>query len=179
MLEFLKTCFSINLNEYEYIGIDLEINKILAMLFTALAVGIVLYNNYRRSIITVLSQLIRHGAKSEETAKTLRELRLDGIGAVRRMLLGDNLLTKLVARVDTDGKISEGETEENTKKTVDLSSARFYVKEEKYLLAESMSTRRDHSLLNTVIACVFTVIFGVCIIACMPGILNIINNLLQ
>lgn len=176
MLEFLKTCFSINLNEYENIGIDLEINKLLAITFLAFLVGIVLYNTYRRNINLTLSQLIRHGAKNEESAETLKELRLDKIGTVRRLLLGDNLLTKLVARVDGKNESKEGEKAEGKN---DIFTARFYIREEKYLLAESMSTRRDSSLVNTVIACAFTVILGVCIICCMPGILNIINTLLK
>lgn len=178
MLEFLKTCFSINLNEYENIGIDLEINKILAIAFTAFAVGIVLYNAYRRTIITTLSQLIRHGAKGVDTAKTLKELGLDGVNRVRRMLLGDNLLTKMVARVDSDGEKTESEKAEGGYVTVDFTTARFYIKEEKYLFAESMSTRRDSTVINTVIACAFTVIVGICIISCMPCILNMINTLL-
>ena len=169
-MEFLKTCFSINLNEYENIGIDLEINKVLAITFAVFITGIILYNSYRRNINLTLSQLIRHGARNEESAKTLKDLRLDEVAAVRRMLRGNNLLTKLVARAG-DGK---SETLDD-----DLLKARFYIKEEKYLLAESMSTRRDASVPSTVMACIFTAIVCVCIIACMPGILNVINNLLQ
>ena len=174
MIEFLKTCFSINLNEYENIGIDLEINKVLVIGFAAFIVGIILYNAYRRNINLVLSQLIRHGARSEESAKTLKELRLNGMSAIKRMLTKDNLLTKFVARVDRETETKDVATEVS----IDFTTAKFYIKADKYLIAESMSTRRDSSLMNTVIACVFSVIVCLCIVACMPGILNIINALL-
>lgn len=169
-MEFLKSCFSINLNEYENIGIDLEINKVLTIAFSAFIVGIILYNSYRRNINLTLSQLIRHGARNKESAKTLKELRLDKVASVRRMLCGDNLLTKLVTRAE-DGKSNTSDS--------DPLSAKFYIKEEKYLLAESISTRRDASVTSTVMACIFIAIVCVCIIACMPSILNVINNLLQ
>ena len=180
MIEFLKTCFSINLNEYENIGIDFEINKFLVLVFAAFTIGIVLYNSYRMSIKLALSQMIRHGARTEETARTLKELRLDNVRSVRRMLLKSNLLTKLTVRVDEmkggDKEMNYVSIDTETKRNLD--TARFYINEEKYSLAEGISSRQDISILNTVIACIFSCIICICVISCMPVILEFIDYLL-
>jgi hypothetical protein len=50
MFEVLKKCFSINLNEYKYIGVDLEINKIILCTAVVLMACIVVFNTYRANI---------------------------------------------------------------------------------------------------------------------------------
>ena len=100
------------------------------------------------------------------------------------MLLGENLLTRIVARVG-DRRYEYEEYKALTKEekekisTVDYSTARFYIREDKLYLAEEVTARYESSLVNTVIACVFVAIVCVCLIACMPGILNVINNALS
>ena len=183
MLKVLKTCFSINLNEYENIGVDLEINKVLVIAFAAIIVGIILFNMYRQNIKLVVSQLIRHRAKSEDSAKTLGELGLHSNNAVRKMLLAENLLTRVVARCG-ERRFSHEEykalTDEEKKEisTVDFDTARFYIREEKRTFAEGVVTRYNSSTPSTVISCVFAAIVCVCLVACMPGILNVINRIL-
>ena len=46
MIEFFRDCFSLNLKNYENLRIDLEINKVLLIAFSALIIGIVLFNMY-------------------------------------------------------------------------------------------------------------------------------------
>ncbi len=181
MVKIFKECFSTNLNEYDNIGINLEINKVILVAFTALIVGVIFFNFYRRNIKLAVSQLIRHGAKSEDNAKTLGEIGLTNFAPIRRMLLGENLLTRIVARVG-EKRYEYNEykalTKEEKKKisTVDFATAKFYIREDKLYLADEVATRYGASRLNTVIACVFAAIVCVCLIACMPGILNVINN---
>ena len=95
MFEVLKKCFSINLNEYKYIGVDLEINKIILCTAVVLMACIVVFNTYRANIKLTVSQLVRHKAKDEESAKTLSELGLDRSRAIKKLLGKNNMLTFL------------------------------------------------------------------------------------
>ena len=74
MLEGLKKCFDINLNDYENINFSLEINKAVLGAFVAIIVGVIFLNAYRGSMRFMIMQLTRHSATSEENAKTLKEL---------------------------------------------------------------------------------------------------------
>ena len=183
MLEIFKTCFSTNLNEYDNIGIDLEINKVLVVAFSAMMVGIIFFNLYRQNIKAMVSQLVRHGAKSEDCAKTLGALGLNNSRIIKNMLLGNNLLTKIVARKgEVRYEYSEykalSKEEKRKALAVDLDTAEFYIREDKFTLADGVVARYGTSVINTLIACLFTAIICVCLIACMPGILNVINNML-
>ena len=184
MLKIFKDCFSVNLNEYDNIGVNLEINKVILIAFTTLIIGIIWFNFYRRNIRFAVSQLIRHGAKSEDNAKTLGELGLGNLAPIKRMLLGENLLTRIVARVgerrfEYDEYKALTKEEKEKISTVDFATAKFYIREDKMYVAEEVTARYGYSLLNMIIACVFAAIVCVCLIACMPGILNVINNALS
>ena len=50
MFEVLKKCFAINLNDYENINFNLEINKVIFGAFCALMVGVVILSIYRGTI---------------------------------------------------------------------------------------------------------------------------------
>jgi hypothetical protein len=147
-------------------------------------IGVVFFNSYRRNINLAVTQLIRHGAKNEARAKTLKELGLGDARIIKNLLLGDNMLTKIVARVGEKRYEYEeykalSKEEKKSISTVDLSCAKFYIREEKYGAAEDISSRYTASVMNTVIFCVFLAVVCVCLIACMPGILNIINSMLD
>ena len=183
MIEFFRDCFSLNLKDYENLRIDLEINKVLFIAFSALIIGIILFNMYRRNIKLAVTQLIRHGAKSEENAKTLSELGLSDARMINGMLLGDNLLTKIVARVgekrfEYEEYKALTKEEKNEISTVDMSSARFYIRPEMSYTADEISSRYTSSVPNTVISCVFAGVLCICLMMRMPGILNLINNIL-
>ena len=140
-------------------------------------------NIYRGNIRLVVVQLRRHNANSEETAKTLSELGLDKSVIVKRLFLGNNVLTKVVARVGEKKysyeeyiKLSKEEKAQSEK--IDFDTAMFYIKEQESDLAMSITEKYTTSIMRTVLASVFVGIMCICIIACMPGILNIVNNLL-
>ena len=182
MLEVFKRCFSVNLNEYENINIDLEINKAVVIASVVFALFVVFFNTYRAGIRTMVHQLIRHGARSEESAKTLSELGLKDNRIIKPLLMGDTLLTKVVGRVgekrytyDEYKKLSKAEKEDK----IDFSGARFYIREDQTDRAEKIVERYAVSTVRTVITCVLIGIVCICIIACMPGILNIVNSLLD
>ena len=183
MFEVLKKCFSINLNDYEKINVKLEINKVVLGTLIALIIGVIFFNLYRGTIKLVVAQLVRHNAKNEDNAKTLSEIDLDKNKAVRWMLSGENLLTKIVGRrgekryeYEEYKALSKKERQEAEK--FDIDAAEFYVRDEQSSLASTVVEGYGTSVMRTVVACVFIAIVGICIIACMPEILELINNLL-
>lgn len=184
MFKFIKDCFSVNLNEYENFNVNLEINKIVLCTFLVMVVGVVFLDLYRGSIRKVTSQLVRHKAKSEDSAMTLEELGLEKSRVVRYMLSHDNLLTKLVARrgeraysYEEYRALSKEERREIGK--IDFSTAAFYLKsgEEADKVSEFVD-KYDTSVGRTVASCVFILVVMMCIVLCMPGILNLVDNLI-
>lgn len=184
MFEVLKKCFDINLNDYENIKFDLEINKVILGAFVVLMVGIVYLSFYRGSIRVVIIQLMRHNADSEENAKTLGELGFDKSRIVKRLLSRDNILTKTVARVgekkyDYEEYKSLSKEEKRESEKIDFSEAKFYIGEDNKDRAMNIVDRYVTSIPRTIASCVFIAIVCVSVIACMPEILNLINNLLE
>lgn len=183
MLEGLKKCFDINLNDYENINFSLEINKAVLGAFVAIIVGVIFLNAYRGSMRFMIMQLTRHSATSEENAKTLKELGLSDSRMLKRILSSDNLLTKTVERVgavkydyETYKKMSDKERKNAEK--IDFDVAKFYIKEDETSRAAFILERYVTSITRTLVSCLFVAIICGCIIACMPGILNVVNELL-
>lgn len=183
MLDIFKKCFAINLGDYENIGINLEINVVVLGAFIAVILGVVFLNVYRGNLKLMIMQLTRHGATNEDGAKTLKELGLYDSRIIRRMLAGHNMLTQVVARVgateydyETYVKMSAQERKEAEK--IDFDFARFYIKEGEINRAGFVIERYVVSLPRTLVTCVFIAILCGCVIAWMPGILNVVNDLI-
>ena len=184
MFEIFKKCFEINLNDYENIKFSLEINKVVLGASIVLIIGIILFNTYRSTIRNVVMQLIRREANSEENAKTVDELRLNRTFALKYVFKGNNVLSKIVARVGEkqysyDEYVALDKKERAKIDSVDFDSARFYLKEEERDLALSIVDKYATSPLRTAMAAALVGIVCICIIACMPGILNVIDKILK
>ena len=182
MLGILKKCFSLNLNEYDNININLEINVVVFFAFFALAIGVVFLNLYRGNIRLCVSQLLRHEAVGKESAKTLASLKLADSKIVKFLLCGDTLLTKIVARSGEKTYTYEeykALSNKDRKEKIDFEIETFYIREDKLYQAKGMIDKYATSVMRTVFTCVFIGLICICIMACMPGILNVINNLLE
>ena len=183
MFEVLKKCFAINLNDYENINFSLEINKVILGAFIAMVIGVIMLDIYRGSTRTVIMQLTRHEAKTVEDAKTLNEIGLGNSRIVKKLLSGHNILTGVVARV---GEVKYGyeeykalsKEEKKESEKIDFASARFYIREESADRASQITERYVTSVPRTVASCTFVAILCICVIACMPEILSLINGLL-
>ena len=183
MIGILKRCFEINLEDYENINFGLEINKVVLGTFIAIIVGIVLLNTYRGSIRFMVMQLKRHNATDEESAKTLKELGLDSSRVLKKLLSSQNMLTKTVSRVgaveyDYETYVKMDKAARREAERVDFDSARFYINADESNRAAFIIERYAVSIPKTLVTCLFFVILCGCIIACMPGILNVLNDLI-
>ena len=96
---YIKNYFLVDLADYFDIGTSFYINVCVLAIFIAY-VGVVLFTSYyRKAMYFSVKQLLRHGADSEESAKTLAEIGLGENRAVKRLLSREGQLTNVVCRV--------------------------------------------------------------------------------
>ena len=182
MYEFYKKFFLLNLKEYSNINIDFPITALLFAVSIAFIAVIIIVNFRRNRTELLVRQLKRHKAISEETALTLSEIKLDNF-IFRKLLSAEGQLTKLVGRAG-EKKYTYEEYIALTKgkdksETINFEKARFYLRAESNERITHILEGGSPTVLNTVLLCILVLAAFVCISFIMPGILNIINNLLE
>ena len=184
LAETLKKCYEINLNDYENINVNLQINKVLLLAFLVFAVVAVLLDVYRMNTRSMVLQLIRHGAKTPDEAKTLEELGLQNNRVVKYLLSSSSLLSKTVTRIGEKKCTYEeysalSKEEKETLGKIDFDTEKFYINEESLNRAMHISERYDATPLKTVMTCILLLVIYVCVAAAMPETLRLLNNLLK
>lgn len=184
MFKIFKEWFSVNLNDYDNIGVNLEINKVIFGAVIALIIGVIFLDLYRANIKLMVTQLTRHNAKNEDDAKTLSSIGLNNNKIIRWLLTKENFLTKIVGRKgEKKFEYEEYKTLSNKERIeagkFDIETAEFYIREDKSDLAAGVMEKYGASVQSTVMTCVLIAIVSICIIACMPEMLEMINNLLR
>ena len=183
MLEVIKKYFAINLSDYENMNFSLEINKVVLGVCIAMIVGVVLLNIYRGNGRLLVMQLTRHGATSENEAKTLGELGLANSRAIKKILSGGNVIAKTVTRIgavkyDYETYVKMDKKARAEAERIDFESARFYIAEEPSTRAAFIIERYATSLSRTIASCVLVTLLCGCVIGCMPAILSAVDTLL-
>jgi hypothetical protein len=178
MLNFYKKYFLLNLKDYPNIDVDFPITLALFIFFIGLMAVSVTVNFRRSKIELMVRQLKRHNAESEESAKTLKELRLDNI-IFKLLLAREGQLTKLVKRVGEKNYSYEeymalSRKERNEK--INFENAKFYLREEGMERSNKIIESHSPTLLNTILLCVFILAIFVCLSLVMPSIMNLIDN---
>lgn len=182
LLEFYQEYFLINLKDYPNIGLDIEINKLLLCFLIGLIVATVVVNYRNSGNILLIKRLIRFESISEDSAKTLDELKINSF-IVRHTLSSNGRLKKIVKRVGEKDLTYEeysamikqkGYKEEK----IDFENAKFFIREESLNEATRLSETTTTSPLNTVLFCVLLVAIYVFVMFLMPSILNLINSFL-
>ena len=184
--KLLYDFFFLNLKDYPNIGIDFEINVFLLCVFVAVAACFFIVNMYRQNIQDIVMQLTRHGAKDEESAKTLNELHLKDSAFIKMALSGEGQLAKVVGRVGETVYTYEEYVALSNSKTgvpkdkIDFKEARFYLRS-----GENAETRAQHiidnygtSTLRAILYAVFFLALYVCLALVMPEILTYVDDFL-
>lgn len=182
MLDDIKEYLSINLNEYENIGVSFEINKFLLLVAIGLCIA-AFYFNYKRSLmVNTVKQLIRHNATGEDSAKTLAELGLSDSRGIKKAIFNDAQLRRMIAIVGESRPTYE-EYVAATKKSGKLQSpdpleARIYIPEGALDRAKHVYNTYSTSLFKTILTCVLFLAVAVCLILFMPGLLDFLNKMM-
>lgn len=199
-MSFYKKYILINLNDYGFFGgFDFYVTVFIAALTVATCIGVFVGNTRKNRMIEIVKQLYRHGAVSEDTAKTLRELRIKCDTLTRHLLSDGTRLSRIAARVGArkltyeeyvaeakqaklekkKKKLLRSEKGGRTSDKIDFEAARFYILPERDTEAKSIFSKSKTSLWQNVLICVFLVSLAVIITLLMPEILTLLNSLLK
>lgn len=179
-MDFIKDFFELNLNKYENFGISFPIGAVLIIFTVAICVSVFLYNYKKIYTASLLKQLIRHNATNEESAKTLKELRLDSSKAIKRALSGSGQLTYLVQSAGEEKPSYEEYLAHSREhgfkdKRINFNEARFFIPHDRIAKAkrtlEASNTEWWHPVLILSILIVILIILAIF----LPEILNSIN----
>ena len=180
MLDDVKEYLSLNLNDYENIGINFEINKFILLCAIAMCV-VAFFVNYKRSLLAItVKQLLRHNATDEESAKTLDELGLAGSRGIRNAIFTSSQLRRMIAVVGecrpTYDEYVAAQKEKKKLETTDPLSVRIYIPAEAMDRAKHVYNTYNSSIPHTLLACVMYIALAVCLILVMPELLALING---
>ena len=94
------------------------------------------------------------------------------------------MLTKIVARCGEkkygyDEYMALSDEEKKECEEFDVTESRFYIREEYSLHATSVIDKYGTSVCRTILSCVLVAIISISLFLSMPGILNVLNNLLK
>ena len=201
MYEFYKNYLAVNLADYENIGINLEISKVLFGLLVGIIIASIVVSWQRNAVLLFMRRLNRRGCVDDNTAKTLSELGADTKG-VRTLLKTSSRIKRLVKRVGEKEytyeeyvaltkkkKKSNGNNPESADETassdtgdlnkkIDFASAKFYLKEPDSNATKNILDKKESSLLNTALMCLLLVCVYIILLFLMPDILTLINSIL-
>ena len=135
-MSFFKDFFFLDLGDYENFGTSFPLGIFLIILTVALSLSVFIITYHNIYITTLLKRLIRFGATSQKNAKTLAELGLDKVHALRYALSHSGQLTFMVKRAGVNEISYEEYVEKSKSKSyceekIDFNEARFYISEDK------------------------------------------------
>ena len=184
MLESLKNCLAVNLNDYENIGIDLQINKVLFPAFVVFCIMMIALAVYRNAMRDLVVKIIRHEAYNEDSAKTLDELGLAKNVIITYLLSRDNMLSKIVKiagkqEYSYEEYIALSKEERLAHEKIDVSKSALYIPEDNIDRARHIKEKYMMSKTKLMLASVLVFLIYIIIASSMSEILNVINNLLK
>lgn len=171
-LKLLKDYFFLNLNYY-FKGVDFQINIFLLALAVGMAAAAIMVTVYKRNQSNIIRQLTRHCANSEESAKTLAELRIDPGFIVRSSISKRGQLSAIIAMVG--GFPFERKTSGKKEERIDFSTARFYIKNPER--AATVNEEKIPSYLGASLIAALTIVIAVVVTLFMPYILSFITGI--
>ena len=180
---YFKNYVMIDLSDYPEFGVNFKINLFLLALFLAF-IGVMLYTNYvRASMHLLVKQLMRHGASSEDGAKTLTELGLIDNRTVRSLISREGQLSSVVGQVGKreytyEEYVALEKIGKLPKERIDFSTARFYLKESGMDRARCIFNFYDSSVIRSILFTVLVLAVYVAVSIIMPSVLDAINGYL-
>ena len=176
---FFKHLF-LDFSDYTNIKISFPIGLVTVFLCIALCVMVFLVSYKEATNAKIATQLLRHDAKSEDTAVSLKKLRLTE-KRYKKALSGTGKLTKMVARVGYTRPTYEEyvSAKENEKKDFFppiTDDDKIYIAQEAMESAELLAnTDRSTVVKPIILSAVILVVFSLLFIF-MPDILNAVNS---
>ncbi len=200
-MSFYKKYIVLNLGDYEaFGGFDFYITVFVAALTVATCIDVFIFNTRKNTMIDIVKQLYRHGATSEDNARTLKELRVKSTFISRSLLSEGTRLSRVVARVGArtltyEEYVAEEKRVKLEKKKKKLSrskkdraaesnkinfeTAKFYILSERDCEAKDIFSKSKTSLWQNILICVLLICLAAIVTLLMPEILSLLNSLLK
>lgn len=186
--KYIEDYLSVNLADYENIGIDLEISKLLLLVLVGLCISFFVIDWHRGYMLLAMKKLFRHEALDEASAKTLEELGLSRSRSVKWALTHETRLSKIVKWVGKPEytyeeyvelmKQKRKNREKEETERPDLATAKFYICTERLDEAREIEQNYSSSVVKTALFSLMFVIIFVGITLIMPELLSFINSII-
>lgn len=193
---FYRNYICLNLNEFENLSADLEINKVLFFLALGICAACFVLNYYQSVISLFLKKLIRAEATAEN-AKTLSDLGLKENKTLKKLILKDGGVLKRAVSViglkkltfeeykEAEARFKQAKKEKSEKGItkpsaleINFDEAKFYMTEEQRAYADHAYKTNDGSIIKTSLYCLLIIALYFVAVFLMPSILSAINNML-
>ena len=173
-MEIVREYLELDLNYY-FPGVNFPITLFLLALTLGMCIACFMITAKKRAMSLVIKQLARHEAFSEETAKTLSDMKIRPSLVIKYSLTHRTQLTHIVSTVGTYPHLipyKRGEKRERT----DFSTARFYLTEEGMTASIKWREGSAPSYINTALGCVLIAMVFITIIIFVPEFLTLISG---
>ena len=182
MQSFIEKYIELNLKDYENFGFDLEITKLLGLVFLGIMIAAVAMNLIKQNTSLIIKSLLRHECSSEEKAKTLPELNITSRIAELVAFSDSGRLRKIIKRVG-EVKYSYEEyikllREKKKPQKPDSKTTPLYIPSDRLDEAKRIFDKGAPSLLDSVLICVLLFALYICFIFIMPTLVSFANSLL-
>lgn len=182
MQKFIDKYINLNLKDYENLGFDLEITKLIALVFLGIMIAAVTMNIIKMWRATIIKSLLRHECTSEESAKTLGELRISSRIASLVAFSEGGRLRKILKRVgEVEYSYEEYvklQREKKKPEKQDPKATPLYIPKEKLDEAKRIFDKGAPTVLDSVLICVLLLALYICLVFVMPSLLSLINSML-
>ena len=195
---FYNKYFCVNLKDYPNIGIDLQINKLLLLVFLGLCIASIIISYNQSKVALILKKLMRAEAFGESNAKALPSLGLDKDKYVLRLISSDSgPISKIISVVGfkkpTYEEYVEAEKERKRQKKlppkerteivssigvkIDRKTSLIYISDDKREYAEHTFATNNGSAVKTILSCILIIAFYILLVFLMPSILSYANSI--
>ena len=182
MRDFVNTYLNLNLKDYRNIAIDLEITKLLGLLFIGVMIAAVLVNLFKQKSSLVIKSLLRYECTSEEKAKTLTELHISSRIAEHIVFSDTGRLRKIIKRVGeveySYDEFVKMQKEKKKPERPDTKATRLYIPKERLDEAKRIFDKGAPTVLDSVLICVLLAALFVCFVFLMPTLVSFLNSML-
>lgn len=180
-MSFIKEFLLLNFDQFENFGFSFPIGAFLTSMALAFCVAAFIINYHKRYTADLLTQLLRHEALDEATAKTLGALRINKSFGIKSALSRKGQLTYMVRRAGESEKTYEEYLAESKKRgykeeKIDFETAVFYIAPDKLDRAKRLVETTNAEWWRPALMAVFIVAVWVIIALFLPGILQSLSD---
>lgn len=204
-MQFFKNIYDkylcVNLRDYENLGLNLEINKLLFFVFVGLCIASVFISINQAKISLLIKKLIRSEAFSEQAAKSLSDLGLGNDKGIKSILSKQSgVITRIVSfvgykkptyeeyveaqKAKKKNKYLPKELKDNNDKNAslllspDFDTVSVYIDESQIDYAKHYYKTNSSSISKTIFSCVLIMVFYIAVMFLMPTLLELVNSIL-